>query len=102
MCLHVCCHGGQKRVFNPLELELQLLPTMRLLGIKPKSSGKGATTLNHSSSFPNLILNLFLLSYLELNDLPKVTLTLNLRHSSSFLFVVLGILFVCGRHISHH
>lgn len=53
-CMYVCVlhvdstHKGQKRASDPLGLELQMLVSYRvLLGLRPRSSAKPASALNH-------------------------------------------------------
>lgn len=50
-CLHVY-HRGQKRVLDPLELELRVLANwlMWVLGTEPRSSVRAASALNISQS----------------------------------------------------
>lgn len=53
MC--TCAYGGQKKVLDPLKLELQeVVSCLVVLGPKPGSSAKEATALKHSavSSIP--------------------------------------------------
>jgi hypothetical protein len=54
-CLHIClctvcvpgAHGSQRRVSDPLELELQFVVSCHVvLGIKPRSSEKVVSSLN--------------------------------------------------------
>lgn len=50
-CMYVrvpsVCHGGQKRAFSPLELELYRQAALGVLGTESGSSAKAANVLNH-------------------------------------------------------
>ena len=57
MSVHVwCLREPEERASDPLELELHLWVTIRVLGIEPGSSAKADSALNHWAILPALAL----------------------------------------------
>lgn len=78
--------GGQKKAFEPLEIEYRwLLATMWVLGTKPYSSLRAASVLNHRDISPHPIHDLELL--ILLHYLPSARIIGKHHHHFVFVFV---------------